>query len=1059
MHSASVSAADRETVLARPPSNSVDSAGSHVRRRGPRSTAACERRSRGRASFSGSSPVEVWRRHDRESRAQHVHHDESPQGTSRNVHFASGAAEQSGFTALPLDISTKFRLFHLNVNGLDAHLALLDALLAQHFFAEFVAITETHLDKSIEALKLSNYELVSRRDRPDQRGWGGIALYARWDVHQNIVRTRDSDTLELAWHTLHSDVGPLLLGVWYRPPRRGDTSTIEAFDKELEEFQDFVGRIVIGDMNVHNEHWLRFSNGESPEGSELESVCAAHGLKQHVKEPTRGDHLLDLALSDLGPGIRSSVHPGVLDSDHCCVICDIDISIPVSSPSARECFDFGKAKWNDLRRALKEHEWSPMFSENNPDKSASDLTEFLLATAKRFIPTKTVRVKPYKHPWIDESCRRLLREKHDAIGTPEFPAARDRCTAGFRDAQVRFLISTKEKLKKSGSKDWWKLSRDLLGKTTGKDNVPPLRDDDIWVKYPASKATLLSTIFSSKSKLPNPVSNEFSAVEPPTASLDRFLRIRVRDVLKNLKALDVSSATGPDALPAVILQKCAAELALPIALLSRLCLNRGRWPACWRQHWIHPLHKRKSKADPRNYRGVHLTPQLAKVVERTIGQTFVPWLGDNAFGEHQYAYCAGKSHRDVLAVNVCSWILLLEDGHTVGLYCRDVSGAFDRVDRERMPLKLRSSGLPQCAVAFPESWLEDRVSCVVVSGAKSVEETLANSVFQGTVLGPPLWNVFYADARHAVRELGYIETIFADDFNCWKGFRNTERRSLPVELRHEIESRGAQQDLHKWGAANRVIFDPSKEEFILIRRRNALGNPFKLLGLVFDPQLLMRIGARKIATEAGWRLQSILRARRYYSIPELMRLYKANVLSFIESGVAGYFHAAPSTLECIDRVQRRFLRRIGLTDEQALLDFRLAPLKVRREIGILGFLHRVILGQISGQISELFPRAIPRSSSGWISGRIQGARRHDKQLLDRITAESSDQMKRSIFGMVQCYNALPQHVVDSPSGKCFQRQLQQALVTRVREGYDGWRSVFSDGRRYASMLRFQAIFQ
>ena len=247
------------------------------------------------------------------------------------------------------------------------------------------------------------------------------------------------------------------------------------------------------------------------------------------------------------------------------------------------------------------------------------------------------------------------------------------------------------------------------------------------------------------------------------------------------------------------------------------------------------------------------------------------------------------------------------------------------------------------------------MSCVVVSGAKSVEETLANSVFQGTVLGPPLWNVFYADARHAVRELGYIETIFADDFNCWKGFRNTERRSLPVELRHEIESRGAQQDLHKWGAANRVIFDPSKEEFILIRRRNALGNPFKLLGLVFDPQLLMRIGARKIATEAGWRLQSILRARRYYSTPELMRLYKANVLSFIESGVAGYFHAAPSTLECIDRVQRRFLRRIGLTDEQALLDFRLAPLKVRREIGILGFLHRVILGQVSGQISELFP--------------------------------------------------------------------------------------------------------
>ena len=63
--------------------------------------------------------------------------------------------------------------------------------------------------------------------------------------------------------------------------------------------------------------------------------------------------------------------------------------------------------------------------------------------------------------------------------------------------------------------------------------------------------------------------------------------------------------------------------------------------------------------------------------------------------------------------------------------------------------------------------LEDRVSTVIVSGAHSVEEVLANSVFQGTVLGPPLWNLFYADARFSVRKLGFTETVFADDFNCW----------------------------------------------------------------------------------------------------------------------------------------------------------------------------------------------------------------------------------------------------------------------------------------------------
>ena len=79
-----------------------------------------------------------------------------------------------------------------------------------------------------------------------------------------------------------------------------------------------------------------------------------------------------------------------------------------------------------------------------------------------------------------------------------------------------------------------------------------------------------------------------------------------------------------------------------------------------------PLHKKKAKSDPKNYRGVHLTQQLAKVVERAVGGVFVPWLGINGFDEHQYAYAKGKSHRDDLAVNVCSWLPLLEDGFAVG---------------------------------------------------------------------------------------------------------------------------------------------------------------------------------------------------------------------------------------------------------------------------------------------------------------------------------------------------------------------------------------------------------
>ena len=99
-----------------------------------------------------------------------------------------------------------------------------------------------------------------------------------------------------------------------------------------------------------------------------------------------------------------------------------------------------------------------------------------------------------------------------------------------------------------------------------------------------------------------------------------------------------------------------------------------------------------------------------------MGQSFVPWLGAHAFGEHQYADSAGKSHRDALAVNVCSWLLLMEKGRAICLTAA-MSAVHSTAWTERLSLKLRSCGLPSLAVAFLESWLKDRVSSVMIAAA------------------------------------------------------------------------------------------------------------------------------------------------------------------------------------------------------------------------------------------------------------------------------------------------------------------------------------------------------
>ena len=62
--------------------------------------------------------------------------------------------------------------------------------------------------------------------------------------------------------------------------------------------------------------------------------------------------------------------------------------------------------------------------------------------------------------------------------------------------------------------------------------------------------------------------------------------------------------------------------------------------------------------------------------------------------------------------------------------------------------------------------------------------------------------------------------------------------------------------------------------------------------------------------------------RRFFTIPEFMRLHKAQILSCLESSTPALYHVAALILAPIDRVQLRFLREIQLSELEALINFR-----------------------------------------------------------------------------------------------------------------------------------------
>ena len=192
------------------------------------------------------------------------------------------------------------------------------------------------------------------------------------------------------------------------------------------------------------------------------------------------------------------------------------------------------------------------------------------------------------------------------------------------------------------------------------------------------KANLLAKTFAAKCHLPLAGTNRYTEIDDVMVewNADRSRTLTVEAVEKILSKLDENSATGPDLLPARILKHCENQLALPLFLLAMAILRSGEWPQTWGQHWVAAIYKKKSVSDPNNYRGVHMTAQLAKIVERVLRLAFSSALtSDMCIGQNQFAYREGRGSRDSLAYLVLTWLCGFREKARFGLCFRRVCSA------------------------------------------------------------------------------------------------------------------------------------------------------------------------------------------------------------------------------------------------------------------------------------------------------------------------------------------------------------------------------------------------
>ena len=152
------------------------------------------------------------------------------------------------------------------------------------------------------------------------------------------------------------------------------------------------------------------------------------------------------------------------------------------------------------------------------------------------------------------------------------------------------------------------------------------------------------------------------------------------------------------------------------------------------------------------------------------------------------------------------------------------------------------------------------------------------------------------------------------------------------------------------------------------------------------------------------------------------------------------YHASATVLAPLDRLQEWVLRDLGLSEEEALEHFSLAPLSVRRDIAMLGVVFRAVLQKGPPQLRSFFRRAEQRRetrSSEW----------HGFQLQTYRDGEHLEVQRRSVLGLVEVFNLLPPAIVQSAKTvQSFQAQLQELVLTAVKEGVQDWKLLLAADR-------------
>ena len=223
--------------------------------------------------------------------------------------------------------------------------------------------------------------------------------------------------------------------------------------------------------------------------------------------------------------------------------------------------------------------------------------------------------------------------------------------------------------------------------------------------------------------------------------------ITIKELNEASYILRAGKSPGLDTISNEMLQ-CVLEVkpTILLKLFNSILIYNGKTPN-WYKSIIILLHKKGSKTEPLNYRGISLLSCVSKLFAAILNRRLLDYVRDkNILSENQLGFVSGNRTSDahIILYNIIQKYCQKENRRIYSCFV-DFSKAFDNISRNRLFEKLRKYGITgNFYNVIKNMYFNDQTQIKV--GEYLTETIYPNQgVKQGCILSPLLFNIYLAD--------------------------------------------------------------------------------------------------------------------------------------------------------------------------------------------------------------------------------------------------------------------------------------------------------------------------